>query len=203
MGERISPPQSVKRSRYSRFLAFRRSEEQAKKETPRKLFFGELEKRHQSCGLSRKMNMCWTCPGTADRVAARNPVVRDGPLPWEEDQARMDEPPPGTPKGFTSPPTFGASKIAVAVTPAEIIITIGQSRQLIDQATGQTAGQAATEWFASYSFSATAAQDLHMALGEALRRYEARFGKVPQDPNMRVASTQGGRSGGTQGDPAR
>ena len=103
----------------------------------------------------------------------------------------MDEP-PGTPKGFTSPPTFGASKIAIALTPAEIIVTIGQSRQLVDQATGQPAGQAATEWFASYSFSATAAQDLHMALGEALRRYEARFGKIPQDPTIRVASTQAG-----------
>ena len=103
----------------------------------------------------------------------------------------MDEP-PGTPKGFTSPPTFGASRITVAVTPAEIIVTIGQSRQLIDLDTGQAAGQAATEWFASYSFSATGAQDLHMALGEALRRYEARFGKIPQDPNIRVASVQAG-----------
>lgn len=103
----------------------------------------------------------------------------------------MDEP-PGTPKGFTTPPTFGASKITIAVTPAEITVTLGQTRQLVDLATGQPAGQSATEWFASYSFSATAAQDLYMALGEALRRYEARFGKIPQDPNMRVASSQGG-----------
>lgn len=102
----------------------------------------------------------------------------------------MNEP-PGTPRGFTSPPTFGASKITVAVTPAEITITIGQSRQLIDLDTGQAAGQAATEWFASYSFSATGAQDLHMALGEALRRYEARFGKIPQDPNVKIASSPG------------
>jgi hypothetical protein len=103
----------------------------------------------------------------------------------------MDQP-PGTPQGFTSPPTFGASKITIAVTPVEIIVTLGQSRVLIDSTTGQPPGQAATEWFGSYSFSATAAQDLHMALGEALRRYEARFGKIPQDPNIRVATTQAG-----------
>jgi len=102
----------------------------------------------------------------------------------------MDEP-SGPPKGYASPPTFGATKIAVSVTPVEIVVTIGQSRQLIDSHTGQPAG-AATEWLGSYSFSATAAQDLHMALGEALRRYEMRFGKIPQDPDIRIASSQGG-----------
>lgn len=99
---------------------------------------------------------------------------------------------PGMPKGFTAPPTYGASKIAVTVTSEEIIITVGQSRSLIDSSTGQPTNRAATEWFGSYSFSATAAQNLHMALGAALSTYEARFGKIPRDPGRRVAPRDGG-----------
>lgn len=93
---------------------------------------------------------------------------------------------PVTSSGAASPPTFGATSIAVTITPAEILMTLGQSRHLLDPRTEQPSGRRDIEWFGSYSFSPTSAQQLYLALGEALRVYETKYGKIPQDPNVRV-----------------
>jgi hypothetical protein len=93
---------------------------------------------------------------------------------------------PVTPGVVASPPTFGATSIAVTIAAAEILVTLGQSRHLLDPQTEQPSGRVDVEWFGSYSFSPPAAQQLHMALAEALRVYETKYGKISHDPNAVV-----------------
>ena len=92
----------------------------------------------------------------------------------------------GTSGGAASPPTVGATSIAVMVGATEVLVTLGRSRHLLDPQTEQPSGRRDVEWFGSYSFSPTAAQQLHLALGEALRVYEAKYGKIPNDPSVVV-----------------
>jgi hypothetical protein len=77
----------------------------------------------------------------------------------------------------------------------EVLVTLGRSRHLLDPQTEQPSGRLDVEWFGSYSFSPTAAQQLHLALGEALRVYEEKYGRIPRDPNTVVQGRPTGAIG--------
>src|ERR1700726_283238 len=79
------------------------------------------------------------------------------------------------------PPTHPASRISLAMSSVEFILTMGATRQVIDKATGVPSATAGIEWLASYSLSPVAARQLSIILSDAVLRYEREYGKIPED----------------------
>jgi hypothetical protein len=88
-----------------------------------------------------------------------------------------------------SPPSFAASRVTVGMGPAEFALTIGMTRQVIDQATGQPSATPGVEWLASYLFSPITAKQLRDILFAIIVRYEETFGAIPDDPNFHIDLT--------------
>jgi hypothetical protein len=74
-----------------------------------------------------------------------------------------------------------ATEISVSVTAADIALTLGVARQLIDPVTGHPAGARAIEWQTTYALSATTALSLKGALEKALEVYVQQYGEIPKD----------------------
>lgn len=83
----------------------------------------------------------------------------------------------------SSPPTYGVSRIALGASMAEFVVTVGQTRQMVDPATGVIGQMPGIEWLMTLAMSPVVAQQLHDALGNALSGYRKKFGKIPRDPN--------------------
>lgn len=92
----------------------------------------------------------------------------------------------GAPPSPQLPPVLAANQIALRMNVADIAITLGHVRQIIDPATGGPGERAAIEWLLTVVLSAPAARMLHEGLGGAIAEYEKRFGAIPRDPNQRI-----------------
>ncbi|MEO8715006.1 MAG: hypothetical protein ABI369_08330 [Acetobacteraceae bacterium] len=91
----------------------------------------------------------------------------------------------GSPSG--APQVIYASQTSVAMNVADLSVTFGHLRQVIDQATGVPSGQAAIEWMLTVTLSAPVAALLHRSIGLALEEYRKRYGDIPKDPTQEVA----------------
>lgn len=80
----------------------------------------------------------------------------------------------------SSPEVSAASRFAVTVNAVEINIAVGRQRQVF-QPNGESA-VGGVEYTHAFCVSPTAAKQLHDILGVALGNYEAKFGKIPNDP---------------------
>jgi hypothetical protein len=86
------------------------------------------------------------------------------------------------------PPTQGASQFALAISPAEILMSIGHARVVMTQVPPGTtpAPQPFTEWFLTLAVSPTATVMLLDQLKLAISTYESKFGKIPRDPSAKI-----------------
>jgi hypothetical protein len=78
------------------------------------------------------------------------------------------------------PPTLSAAHMTIGMSPAEILLTFGQSRLMF--APGQTGGVAGVEWFSTVAMSPTFATQMHRRLGQVLGEYRKLFGAIPEGP---------------------
>jgi hypothetical protein len=77
-----------------------------------------------------------------------------------------------------------------ALNPNELLLTLGQTRVSMEQTAAGPTPTAIVEWVGCLSISPTAASHLVELLQAMLRAYEAKFGKIPRDPNYKM-TTQG------------
>ena len=87
----------------------------------------------------------------------------------------------GQAPGPFSPPVQSANQLGVAMSLSDIAVTFGQTRQMIDPATGTPGGQAAIEWLMTVTLAAPVARNLLEALTRALEVYETNYGRIPKD----------------------
>jgi hypothetical protein len=66
---------------------------------------------------------------------------------------------------------------------------MGQNRTVFDPQTSLPSGFQKVEWLAAYSMAASNAVLLRDALSSSIALYEKSFGKIPVDPNSRLAET--------------
>ena len=93
----------------------------------------------------------------------------------------------------SSPQPVYASQLSLAMNLAEVSITVGQVRQLIDPQSGQPATQAGVEWILSLLLSAPVARQLNTMLTTVLDEYEKKFGVIPRDASLDLLLTTPGR----------
>ena len=89
-----------------------------------------------------------------------------------------------------SPPTVHATQLSVSMNVAEVSLTFGQLRQLIDPRTGQPAQQTGLEWLLTVNLPAPVVELLYDSLGSVLRAYRQRFGAIPRDPNVSMVTSE-------------
>jgi len=85
-------------------------------------------------------------------------------------------------QGISAPPIHPANKVAITVQPTDLIISLGTSRLAFD-ASGNSVGSG-VQYIASFSVSATTAQQLKDLLEVTLSKYEEAFGAIPKDPKV-------------------
>lgn len=85
-----------------------------------------------------------------------------------------------------TPPTHGVSQFSVVLNANEILISAGHSRIAMRQETGQVKPTLLVEWILTLAISPTAALVLMKSLQTAIENYENTFGKIPQDPKVKI-----------------
>jgi hypothetical protein len=86
-------------------------------------------------------------------------------------------------------PTQQANFFTAATNPMEILIGIGLSRASIAPSPQGATLQGGVEWVACLSVSPVAAKHLQALLQATIDAYEKQFGKIPQDPAFKLATT--------------
>ena len=122
-----------------------------------------------------------TPPTTQANGPPQQAVLLPGPMPV-----------PFGPQGAMPaiPPTIGAAHLVIAATPAEFLITFGQTRTVMTVKDGKPEASQGVEWLSTVAMSATVAQQLSEGLKEALDQYVENFGKIPRNPKAKVASSK-------------
>jgi hypothetical protein len=110
-----------------------------------------------------------------------DPSQRQGPIPaLTPDQQRQLF-------AGNAPPIAHVTTIHVAVSAVEIAVTLGRGRQMIDRQTNIPLPGSAVEWFQSLSLNPIAAKQIQLALAQSVDVYERLFGRIPEDPNFKLA----------------
>lgn len=96
----------------------------------------------------------------------------------------------GPPTSARSPllPTQQANHFTGAVNASEILIGVGVSRASVNQTPQGPIMQGGVEWVVTLSISPFAASALHAILKSSIETFEKQFGKIPQDPNFKIAT---------------
>jgi len=79
------------------------------------------------------------------------------------------------------PQAFHASQFATYHNAADVAVTFGSSRAVVDQSTRLPTG-IVIEWFASILMSPVLAKQLRDTLSNVIDDYEKQFGVIPVDP---------------------
>src|ERR1700721_403206 len=93
------------------------------------------------------------------------------------------------------PATIHASHVISATNSAEILLTFGHTRMVVnDGQNGEAPSTAVIEWLHTLSMSPTAAYSLHTILGDTLMKYAEKFGPITCDRDLEkrlMQATQG------------
>jgi hypothetical protein len=90
-------------------------------------------------------------------------------------------------RNTTSPPVHSVTNVHVSVNVTEISVTLGRQRILISAETNIPLPTIGIEWFQSLSVNPIAAKQMYLGIARAVELYERQFGKIPEDPNFRLA----------------
>jgi hypothetical protein len=103
-----------------------------------------------------------------------------------------EQAPPPTPPAVGAPgpvaPTQGASHFAIAISPQEILLSLGHTRvMMVAAAPGAPVFPSPIqEWFLTLAMSPTSTVMLMAQLKSSIEVYEKQFGKIPIDPKFTV-----------------
>jgi hypothetical protein len=90
--------------------------------------------------------------------------------------------------------TQNVSQFAIAITPAEFLISLGHACIPVPHAGpvgADVTPEPYVEWLLTLSISPIAAVTLSERLRASIADYEKQFGKIPIDPNLRVRAARG------------
>jgi hypothetical protein len=87
-------------------------------------------------------------------------------------------------------PTQQANHFSLAMNGSELLLAFGLTRlAMVPTAMGDTP-ESHVEWVATLSISPTAAVQLAKMLNANISTYEEHFGKIPADPNFKIAQSR-------------
>jgi hypothetical protein len=89
---------------------------------------------------------------------------------------------------LVSLPAHHVTNVYVTVSSPEITVALGRIHALLDPRTNGIGQTMRVEWFQSLALNPIVAKQLYLSLGRAVDFYESQFGKIPEDPNFRLAN---------------
>jgi hypothetical protein len=90
------------------------------------------------------------------------------------------QPKPEAAVTFTSPPSYYVSEYRIVASPFHTHLMLGRPRFLVDPSTGATAEDSIVEWLFQVTLSPLTLKLLAVTLSEAVEKYEAGFGPIPE-----------------------
>lgn len=88
-------------------------------------------------------------------------------------------------------PTQSVAHFALSLTVSEFILALGQTHALIEPTPTGASANLVPGWFLGLSLSPPAALQLLKTIEAGIKSYETQFGKIAEDPRMRMATSDG------------